>query len=228
MPNEHICASALYYYDSSNVTDSYLAFRETVNEAYLTNLDDDDKFPPGPEYEQHRYYSLMEIYGLTDPESMVRRNRICCSLSDESALTSSLQDTALQVLGKVLTREGRLLVFPNVLQHRVLPFKLADENKPGHRKLLALFLVDPNIKIPSTANIPPQQRHWWAEQINKDGVLKKLPQELKDRVFDEVRDFPLDMEQAKRVREELMEERKIHRQEHEESWGELEYSFCEH
>ena len=121
-----------------------------------------------------------------------------------------------------------MLVFPNVLQHRVSPFKLADESKPGHRKLLALFLVDPNIKIPSTANIPPQQRHWWADQINKDGVLKKLPRELKDRVFDEVQDFPLSTEQAKLVREELMEERKAQLKEHEESWREIEYSFCEH
>lgn len=127
-----------------------------------------------------------------------------------------------------MTREGRLLVFPNVLQHRVLPFKLADESQPGHRKLLALFLVDPNIKIPSTANIPPQQRHWWADKINKDGVLKKLPQELKDRVFEEVRGFPPDMEQAKRVREELMAERKIRQQEHENTWQEIGYSFCEH
>lgn len=115
-----------------------------------------------------------------------------------------------------------------MLQHRVLPFKLEDASKPGHRKLLALFLVDPSIKIPSTANIPPQQRHWWAEQINQDGVLKKLPQELKDRVFEDVRDFPLSMERAKQVREELMEERKAQLQQHEENWQAYAYSFYEH
>jgi hypothetical protein len=64
---------------------------------------------------------------------------------------------ANQVVGQTLTREDRLLVFPNVLQHRVSSFNLQDPTKPGHRKRLALFLVDPNITIPSTANILPQQ-----------------------------------------------------------------------
>ena len=43
-----------------------------------------------------------------------------------------------------------LLAFPNVVQHRVSPFRLADPTRPGHRKLLALFLVDPHIRILST------------------------------------------------------------------------------
>ena len=29
--NEHICASALYYYDSENITDSFLAFRHQID-----------------------------------------------------------------------------------------------------------------------------------------------------------------------------------------------------
>ena len=36
---------------------------------------------------------------------------------------------AIQDVGSVETREGRLITFPNVLQHRVLPFKLADPTK---------------------------------------------------------------------------------------------------
>jgi hypothetical protein len=143
------------------------------------------------------------------------------------SLTLLFQLSAQQVLGKVLTREGRLLVFPNVLQHRVSPFKLADATKPGHRKLLALFLVDPNIKIPSTANIPPQQRHHWAQKIDEIGALSKLPRELKDCVYDHL-DFPLSMEQAKRVREELMEERKAQHDASLESWQNNDYAFCEH
>lgn len=187
------------------MTDSHLGFRETVNEAFLSmNEFSDYDFPSGPQYGQDEYDGLMEIYGLVDERS------------------------ALQTLGEVLTREDRLLVFPNVLQHRVSPFKLADPSKPGHRKLLALFLVDPNIPIPSTANIPPQQRDWWAQQINQNGALKKLPQELADRVYNEVRDFPLSMEQAKQVREDLMEERKAQLKATEDRWEAHDYSFCEH
>jgi hypothetical protein len=63
LPNEHICASALYYYDSSNVTDSYLAFRENANAQYLTLLGDYE-FSPGPGYEQSKFQSLVAIFGL--------------------------------------------------------------------------------------------------------------------------------------------------------------------
>ena len=110
----------------------------------------------------------------------------------------------------------------------MLPFGLADATKPGHRKLLALFLVDPNIPIPSTANIPPQQRDWWAQKLNHDGALNKLPQELADRVYDAVRDFPISMERANHEREELMEERKAQLVETEQRWKHNYYSFCEH
>jgi hypothetical protein len=140
------------------------------------------------------------------------------------SLTPYVQLSALQVLGKVSTREGRLLVFPNVYQHRVLPFELADATKPGHRKLLALFLVDPNIKIPSTANIPPQQRQHWAQKIDEIGALSKLPRELKDCVYDQL-DFPLSMEQAKQVREELMEERKAQLAASVQHWQWNDYNF---
>lgn len=65
MPNEHICASALYYYDSVNVTDSHLAFRENVNHEYL-----DASWKPGPSYEQHCYEALWEIFGLYGQDNM--------------------------------------------------------------------------------------------------------------------------------------------------------------
>ena len=34
--NEHICATALYYYDQENVTDSYLGFRQSINTEEMT------------------------------------------------------------------------------------------------------------------------------------------------------------------------------------------------
>ncbi|RYP52187.1 hypothetical protein DL768_002629 [Monosporascus sp. mg162] len=73
----------------------------------------------------------------------------------------------VQVLGSVVTRAGRLLAFPNVLQHRVSPFRLADPSRPGHRKILAMFLVDPHVRVTSTANVPPQRRDWWAEELRR-------------------------------------------------------------
>jgi len=69
----------------------------------------------------------------------------------------------LQNYGSVATPEGRLLAFPNVFHHRVSGFKLADPSKPGHRRFIALWLVDPYTRIINTANVPPQQAEWWAE-----------------------------------------------------------------
>ncbi|KAK4198028.1 hypothetical protein QBC40DRAFT_284400 [Triangularia verruculosa] len=87
----------------------------------------------------------------------------------------------LQKLGSVETRQGRLLAFPNVFHHRVSPFSLQDRTKPGHRRFIALWLVDPHQRIVSTANVPPQQLGWWAEAVfgGKDRVAKgDMPSEV--------------------------------------------------
>jgi hypothetical protein len=124
----------------------------------------------------------------------------------ESYLGVENETPALLDLGSVLTREGRLLVFPNVFQHQVQPFSLADASKPGHRKILAMFLVDPHIPILSTANVPPQRRDWWSEELRKRGPFANLPIELFNMIIEEV-DFPMSWDAACEVRERLMEER---------------------
>ncbi|KAK4151114.1 hypothetical protein C8A00DRAFT_36248 [Chaetomidium leptoderma] len=79
----------------------------------------------------------------------------------------------VQNYGAVSTPQGRLLAFPNVLQHRVSGFQLADPTKPGHRRFIALWLVDPFTRIISTANVPPQQAEWWAEEAFSPLLLSK-------------------------------------------------------
>ena len=118
--------------------------------------------------------------------------------------------TGLQFVGSVETREGRLLTFPNILQHQLQPFSLVDRTKPGHRKILALFLVDPHTPILSTANVPCQQMDWWRDHIAQLGTgLDRLPVELQNAVFDEIRyEFPYGPDEAKYLRLELMHERK--------------------
>lgn len=113
---------------------------------------------------------------------------------------------AIQDLGSILTRPGRLLAFPNVLQHQVQPFKLQDPSKSGHRKILAMFLVDPNIQILSTANVPPQRRDWWAEEVAKIPGFHSLPLEIFNMIIHHV-DFPLSWEDALEARQNLMKER---------------------
>lgn len=138
-------------------------------------------------------------------------------------------ESAVQRLGSVITREGRLLTFPNVFQHRVLPFGLADRTKPGHRKILALFLVDPHIRIISSANVPCQQRDWWEEALRSQGTFpRKLPQEMLKEIMDGVDEFPIGMKEAKKLRLELMEERKAFVRKQDMKFKEPEFSLCEH
>jgi hypothetical protein len=115
--------------------------------------------------------------------------------------------STVQQTGPVVCTEDRLITFPNVLQHRVEPFRLQDPTRPGHRKILALFLVDPNIEVISTAHVPPQQRAWRERELQREANPGQLPGELIRQVVDYCEDS-LSMDEAKEIRLELMEERR--------------------
>lgn len=131
-----------------------------------------------PDYEQSDDNGMREVYGLEN------------------------EDALNQVLGSASTPAGRCLAFPNVLQHRVGPFRLDDPARPGHRKILAFFLVDPSQRIVSTSDVPPQQP--WSATTT------------------------MTLQQAESHREELMRERKFFVDEHNEQLYEREFSLCEH
>lgn len=131
-----------------------------------------------PDYEQNDDNGLREVYGLED------------------------EDALNQMLGSASTPAGRCLAFPNILQHRVGSFRLVDPTRPGHRKILAFFLVDPSETIVSTSDVPPQQP--WSDTST------------------------MTLEQAKDYREQLMQERKFFIDEHNEQLYEREFSLCEH
>jgi hypothetical protein len=135
-----------------------------------------------------------------------------------------------QVLGSVDTRQGRFLTFPNSLQHQVSPFALADRTKPGHRKILAFFLVDPHFSIISSANVPPQQEDWWKERQEVVGKLlsERLPAELQNMVNEGLEATPITLEEAKQYRKELMEERSNKAQEQNRDFEMGEFNLCEH
>ncbi|KAK3904108.1 hypothetical protein C8A05DRAFT_13993 [Staphylotrichum tortipilum] len=191
--NEMICASALYYYDQDNITDSHLAFRQALDPEELVGIP-----------EQSEYYSLEQYLGIEQ------------------------DGPALQPLGQILTREGRLLVFPNCLQHQVQPFELKDRARPGHRKILAMFLVDPHRPILSSAHVPPQRRDWWANEVRGNGALSALPNEIVDMTINMVDEFPISWDRACELRLQLMEERGGFKDQVTEFFEETTFSFCEH
>ncbi|KAF4589028.1 duf1665 domain containing protein [Ophiocordyceps camponoti-floridani] len=202
--NERICATALFYYDSHNVTDASLEFRTTAN---ADDLDGFSGYQGGIQHEQYDTHSIARVFGIN----------------------TDLRDTT-QKIGGVLTRHERALFFPNIYQHRVSPFRLADDTKPGHRKILALFLVDPAVPIISTANVPPQQGDWGQDaQCRQVQILTgQLPQEVLDMVREDMDRPAISEEEAKRYREKLMKER-TRRQAHASDRLTLTaWNFCEH
>ncbi|KIO24286.1 hypothetical protein M407DRAFT_77137 [Tulasnella calospora MUT 4182] len=138
-----------------------------------------------------------------------------------------------QVVGAVKTSQNRCIAFPNIYQHQVSSFKLVDPTKPGHRKIVALFLVDPEHRIPSTSNIPPQQSHWTRKAIfealakGNHRMKVSLPVELVDMVVDHL-DNLMTLAEAKAYREELMDERTAFVDVVNEQHFCTDFNFCEH
>jgi hypothetical protein len=145
---------------------------------------------------------------------------------DCSASRTSCELIVLRCTINVLTYE--------ISQRRISPFRLTDPTKPGYRRFIALWLVNPNVRIISTANVPPQQMDWWAGSVFRDipeareqarpklpsdvfawlrehSGLPHLPQELIDMINEYVaadhNELPMGEEEARYHREKLVKER---------------------
>lgn len=90
---------------------------------------------------------------------------------------------SVKAAGMMDIREGRLITFPNLLFSSHNRLRLVDNTKNGHCKVLTLLLVDPNIRIISSAIVPCQQYDWWVKEMMADGgPLGGLPCELRMEV----------------------------------------------
>ncbi|KAL5529747.1 hypothetical protein ACEPAG_5732 [Sanghuangporus baumii] len=207
MANERIVASGIYYYDQENITGSELAFRIAVDEPEIAT---------GIQADTYDYYAHYKTWGMV-------------MAYDESTKLNN-------VVGATETIEGRCIAFPNTYQHRVSPFKLVDPMKPGYRKILALFLVDPSVNepIPSTSVVPPQQRKWIKQALQDtepNTLLGRLPIEILNAIADQAGPEVMSEEEAKAIRSELMEERKMAEKREEDDYDGLYsrvFNLCEH
>ncbi|KAF7320935.1 hypothetical protein HMN09_00180200 [Mycena chlorophos] len=157
-------------------------------------------------------------------------------------------DACVQEVGSVISKAGRLLAWPNIFQHCVSPFRLADPTKPGHRKILAVFLVDPTKEpLPSATLIPPQQLRPAGETMEEvydsalsaagdtsedsnpagKGRLPFIPRELRDLVKSHITESVMTLEEAKAYRLQLMEERTVFVVDHTEQMYQAEFNMCE-
>jgi hypothetical protein len=156
-----------------------------------------------PEYEQSDNQGCRIMYGLEDEEPLI------------------------QHLDGIITKQDRCIAFPNIYQHQVQPFELADPTKAGSRSILVFFLVDPEIPVLSTTHVPPQQKDWEIPKELMLQVMKRLPPELVVEI-ERMVDWPITLAEAKKHREELMKERKFFVKTMNEEMFERPFSLCEH
>lgn len=104
------------------------------------------------------------------------------------------------------------------------PFRLVEPSRPGVRKIAAVFVVDPHMRVLYTRHVPPQQMEWHDAESR---LTSALPREVRDKVG-ALRDFPVSLERAKALRLELMEERSLAVHWTNEEVFERQISLCEH
>ncbi|SGZ50035.1 CIC11C00000005104 [Sungouiella intermedia] len=132
------------------------------------------------------------------------------------------EDKMTKFVGSVDAEEGRVIIFPNFFQHHVDPFELADPLKPGKRKILCFFFVDPhNDLVKSTRDVPPQNKEW----VNDKELLDKYFPGVN---LEEI--ATMTWEEALKARDELMAERTA-AQDGDDEWDfpyTRSFSLCEH
>ncbi|KAH7320579.1 hypothetical protein B0I35DRAFT_427415 [Stachybotrys elegans] len=133
LSNEEICATALFYVDSENITSSGIEFRTPTDVPRATR-------ETMAQTESGLFNWYERVYGANLNGGCPR-----------------------QYYGRVQTPQGRLLAYPNIFQRRVGDFHLTDPSKPGHCSLITLWLAEPMVRLVSTANVPPQRLDWWVD-----------------------------------------------------------------
>ncbi|TFK41976.1 hypothetical protein BDQ12DRAFT_677465 [Crucibulum laeve] len=120
-------------------------------------------------------------------------------------------DSCHQHIGSVPLQAGFSVVFPNIYQHRQMPFQLADPTKEGHLTLVTFLLVDPDIQpVVSTSAVAPQQKDWIEEALY-EALQGRLPAELITKVMENVESVMQENE-ADDYRDEMLRIRNAFRQ----------------
>jgi hypothetical protein len=115
-------------------------------------------------------------------------------------------DPCHQYIGSKPTTTGLAIAFPNIYQHRQPPFRLCNPLKEGHQRVVAFYLVDPDIQpVISTLRVPPQQKSWVKAAV-EDSIDARLPVELVEKIVDHV-EGKMSKEKAVNFQREMWEER---------------------
>ncbi|KAF7969002.1 hypothetical protein HWV62_28668 [Athelia sp. TMB] len=115
-------------------------------------------------------------------------------------------DPCHQYVGSRRITPGLCIAFPNLYQHRQSALKLVDPAKCGHQRVIALYMVDPDVNpVISTSRVPPQQKSW-VKAATEEFIDKRLPVEVVEQIVDEV-DGKMTYIEAEHYRERMLSER---------------------
>jgi hypothetical protein len=135
--------------------------------------------------------------------------RVQCPIPHSGLKIYHRNSPLVQDIGDVITKTHRCVAFPNVYQRRVQPFELQDPTRPGHRKILSIFLIDPTQKVRSASDVAPQQRDWLIDTMRgagKNSLFSRLPDEILAMIAEQI-DETMGRSDAENYREEFVAER---------------------
>lgn len=163
--NERIIATFVYCVELENIVAPHVSFRAPT-EAYMRAKTDHHKF-------------LFFEHNDSDLVSPV------CTYAERVFGTRLVNRRdgkghhAVQNNGHVYMRPNRVVAWPNSMHHRFSAVQLEDVTKPGKMRFVQVSLVDPEQRIVSTANVPPQRGDWFGDGLIRGGDdLSKIPPEV--------------------------------------------------
>jgi hypothetical protein len=134
------------------------------------------------EHEPNDFIWLRQVYGLENGEPAIQRP------------------------GTIRAMPGRCIMYPSAVQHKFTRFELKDKTKPGAARALVFFLVDPNIRVISTANIPPQRLDWTKDISGSGDQLREAMAKLALDNRNQKGNMPLTLDEALDTRLKVLNE----------------------
>lgn len=181
--NEHIVAVAIVAYEMDNIKCAEMAFRqETPMEEQYYDFDEWKRCGHPIRFKHHR------SIGKVDEERKIAEIFGFKEVGNGRRLFSQVMPC--QEIGAVDVRQDRLIAFPSTMEYRLQGLTLVDSARPGCLRTVKLLLVDPNYRICSTRNVPPQQHEWWAAAVEAE-LLKALPAEIVSDILKYTDDWPM-------------------------------------
>ncbi len=211
--NDHVAAVAVFVFDADNVTAPRLGFRQRMGQCldqyWYRSPGGNNGYRSGISADDFRLTGRL----LQEPDALaevvdVPRGQLFAELapSYQYQHTGSVSLLSPSSGESPPAAQGRLVAFPNTIEHRLELFRLIDATRPGRLRWLTLHLVDPHYRICSTRNAPPQQHSWWAAPVRRALASQGIPAEIIDMVLLGTGEWPIGMDEALRHRAEVDKE----------------------